>query len=278
MGIIAAIKIGYKTLLLQTLLAVFDEPGAFRNAQTQRNRRRRGCRGINYGGKATVLDAMNLLQTVWKSETRYATTEAIQRCWRKAGILPIAVQADINNDIGSESVPNFMKQISKEDCNELCDLLMRMVKVTSENEGNISEIPPALNESYVTDRASPLPAQEMTEMISNWLTIEDDEVIQLSQFEDAIEKLENGNINEEMNIADNDEDDCGKTNCSNQNVVWKNHFEVEETLTSVIDFLRSNQYPRQAREHIDQAIHKMRLHRVSKRTTDVSLHRFFASR
>ena len=61
MGIIAAMKVGYRTHMLSIILDIFDEPDGYNNAEAARARRPRGCKGIHYGGKLTVLDAMNLL-------------------------------------------------------------------------------------------------------------------------------------------------------------------------------------------------------------------------
>jgi hypothetical protein len=88
MGIIAAIKVGYRTHMLVQLLALFDEPDGFENAERARKRRRRDCKGLDVGGKATILDTMILLLKVWNDDSKYASPEAIKRCWRKADILP----------------------------------------------------------------------------------------------------------------------------------------------------------------------------------------------
>jgi len=88
MGIIAAIKVGYKTFLLRTLLDIFDDPGGFKRDEKARARQKRGFCGVDYGGKPTVLDAMNFLVAVWKDSKRYVSEDSIKRCWRKANILP----------------------------------------------------------------------------------------------------------------------------------------------------------------------------------------------
>jgi hypothetical protein len=72
MGIIAAIKVGYRTLMLCQLLALFDEPNGFKNAERARKQRRQGCKGLDVGGKATILDTMMLLLQVWGDDAKYA--------------------------------------------------------------------------------------------------------------------------------------------------------------------------------------------------------------
>jgi hypothetical protein len=80
MGMIATIKVGYKASLLRTLLKIFDEEGGFEKAAQQRRRQPPGCRGLAYGGKPTVLDAMEILNKIWDKDGKYATMDGIMRC------------------------------------------------------------------------------------------------------------------------------------------------------------------------------------------------------
>ena len=88
MGIIASLKVGYKTNMLRKLLAVFDIDGGFQQAALQRARTPKGCRGLAVGGKANILDAMTILQDIWEQDDKYASEDGIRHCWRKANILP----------------------------------------------------------------------------------------------------------------------------------------------------------------------------------------------
>ena len=65
MGIIASFKVGYKFRMLSMLLSIFDKEGGYKTARLQRARQKRGCKGLAYGGKPHVLDAMDLLHNVW---------------------------------------------------------------------------------------------------------------------------------------------------------------------------------------------------------------------
>ena len=104
MGMIASLKVGYKTTLLRTFLGVFDMEGGNQNAARQRVQAPRGCKGLIYGGKATVLDEMIILNDLWSTDKKYAEENVILRCWRKAGILLASWNADINNAVGSASL------------------------------------------------------------------------------------------------------------------------------------------------------------------------------
>ena len=88
MGMIASLKVGYKSNMLFRLLEIFDEEGGYEKAATRRRATKRGCRGLDVGGKATLLDAMNILNEIWNKDGKYAEKDSIQRSWRKANIYP----------------------------------------------------------------------------------------------------------------------------------------------------------------------------------------------
>ena len=124
MGMIAAaLKVGYKAMFLRYLLDIFDKEGGFKAAAASRALQRRGCRGLQHGGKPHILDCMVMLKDVWGGTSgRYVTNESIKRCWRKTDILPETWNLDINNDVGRESIPARQKLLSKEVSDELCDV------------------------------------------------------------------------------------------------------------------------------------------------------------
>jgi len=116
--------LGYKYFLLKKLLSIFDVEGGFvEDAARRRARQPPGCKGVNYGGKSTVLDAMLLVNQAWSNDEKYGRVEGIRRCWRKAGILPVEWDLEIDNDLGSATVSDDRKKLSKEDCDELCNMM-----------------------------------------------------------------------------------------------------------------------------------------------------------
>ena len=125
---IASLKVGYKTTFLRNLLSVFDMEGGYQNAARQRAQDPRGCKGLLYGGKATVLDAMIMLNDLWSSDKNYANENGILRCWRKDGILPAIWNAEINNAVGSASLAAKDKTVSTEDCYFMCSLMPALTR------------------------------------------------------------------------------------------------------------------------------------------------------
>ena len=73
MGMISSLKVGYKTLVLKQLLDLFDEEGGFELEGEIRKRGSAGCKGLYFGGKTTVLDAMKTLHVIWSNNVKYAT-------------------------------------------------------------------------------------------------------------------------------------------------------------------------------------------------------------
>ena len=65
MGMIASIKVGYKTTLLRNLLSMFDIEGGYHDTARQIAHTPRGCKGLIYGRKETVLDTMIILDDIW---------------------------------------------------------------------------------------------------------------------------------------------------------------------------------------------------------------------
>ena len=99
------------TNMLMQLLETFDKEGGYQEAARLRQSTKKGCRGLSLGGKATILDAMYILDGIWKKDARYAKVEGIRRCWRKADILPVAMETLINQEVGSISGQNSTKVI-----------------------------------------------------------------------------------------------------------------------------------------------------------------------
>ena len=175
MGMIASLKVGYKSKMLMGLLDVFDAEGGFERAAVERARQRPGCRGLAYGGKATLLDAMELLKEIWDGDRRYAHSAGILRCWRKANILPIGWETDIEMLVGRASVPEKVKQISAEDNAELCGLFKRCWGKFQETieDGDGSH---GLAKSFADDPV-PLSRAELEEMATAWVFVEEDPLV-----------------------------------------------------------------------------------------------------
>jgi hypothetical protein len=72
MGVLSAIRVGYKHTLLASVLKLFDVEGGYELAAQQRKHQSKGCKGLNFGTKPHILDAMNILKDIWEQDTRYS--------------------------------------------------------------------------------------------------------------------------------------------------------------------------------------------------------------
>jgi len=202
MGMIAALKVGYKGALLRAYLDLFDIDGGYEDAKRRRALRKPGCKGLDVGGKATILDAMRIIHSIWSSDSKYAQEDGIQRCWRKAGILPLSWESDINNNVGQASLTAGETQISSELCLELCNLMGELVLKKRQRRGglNCNDEAVGLQDSFVHEDVSPRDGvasslddatiADVQAMAMNWWNIEENEDIIELVLEEAIEEID----------------------------------------------------------------------------------------
>jgi hypothetical protein len=197
MGMIASLKVGYKTFMLNELLDLFDQEGGFELAAERRQKQKKGCKGLRFGGKATVMDAIQLLHGIWSRNDKYAKVDGIKRCWRKADILPPSWNQQINNEVGSASLSDRDKKISDEDCNVLCNL-MKEIQLKSANSIDTVKIALSLHASFAVDPdAFSLGDDDWRDMATNWIDIEEDEDMIEAEIEEVMEGLDESNKEEE---------------------------------------------------------------------------------
>ena len=179
MGIIAGIKVGYKAAMLTQLLHHFDKSEAERQSL-------QGEKGLVAGQKATVLDAMKILLHIWNNNNKYVSEESIQRCWRKANILPASWEADINNAVGRASVPEKAKRISDDECNQLCDLVTKLTLKAHTTGVKTNTTASALHDS-VMEESNLIATDDLHEAVAAWMDVDNKENINNMAIDEAIE-------------------------------------------------------------------------------------------
>jgi hypothetical protein len=270
-GIIACLKVGYKASMLKSLLAICDDESLYQEALAAGTRARRGCKGLAYCSKAHLLDAMELMLPIWNSDSKYAKTESIQRCWRKAGLLTATEEADLENDIGRSTVPAKAKRISDVDSDELCALFSALQTKTS----SFSEMPPALRGSLLCEKRCS--DQELSEICATWATVEEEKDIINDDVEEAMEELEllmNDSLLPSFDNFDPDEYNDGAPD-STMDCEYK--YTWNECLAScdvIKQFLEQKQMASELLA-FDSFQHKLRLKRISTVTSQLSIKSFF---
>jgi hypothetical protein len=114
MGMIASLKVGSKMRMQEKLLAIFDEEGGYEAAGEARKTHKAGCKGLDYGGKAHILVALTISFELWNKDDTYAKEGSKMRCWRKACILLVSWDCDINNAVSGASVSAKDKALDEE--------------------------------------------------------------------------------------------------------------------------------------------------------------------
>ena len=231
MGLIAALKVGYKSKMLEVLLGIFDEVGGFEEATRVRRQQRRGCKGIDCGGKAHVLDAMQILHGIWSEDGKYATNDSIQRCWRKAAILPVSWDIEINQDVGSVSMTAKDKMISKADCDYLCALMGKLSTNVRESNIDTGTLAYGLSDSILETEEEFPTGGELFEIMVEWIDAEDHEEVVEDDVEEALEELERVAEPEDKHDEDDDNDEDEETPVS--------YFQVMSSMNDARRFGRS---------------------------------------
>jgi DDE superfamily endonuclease/Tc5 transposase DNA-binding domain len=180
-GMIAKLKLGYKSLMLKKLLHILDDEETYNATLQAAKHQRKGCKGLAYGMKPHVLDCMVLLKEVWDSD-KYASTESLLRCWRKSNCLPLMEQTALNEEIGrSDRLTQQFYALRKEEIDDLCSTFQSLQMKVKE----LSTVPPIVPDSLLEETMS---TEALAEGLEYWITVEDDALVQNVEIEEAIEK------------------------------------------------------------------------------------------
>jgi hypothetical protein len=217
---------------------------------------------------------------VWGDDTKYATPEAIKRCWRKADILPATWNADINNDVGFATMPDKHKTISKEDCAVICDILskLKIVSCHAQSMNDSATNAPALVDSLVNDHGNTLSPDEQEAIICNWMEIEDDPFVQEAEVEEAIIQLELEltevqAVMEQVGVeSDSDEDEDDTV------INIRNNLEAEAMLGDIVSYCKRQKFRSDMIHDLEKAAKKIRNAHIESRancTTVSTITNFF---
>lgn len=279
MGMIASLKVGYKTLMLNHLLDIFDEQGGYELAAERRKRQRPGCKGLAYGGKATVLDAMKIIHSMWDVDGKYARVDGIKRCWRKADILPASWNADLNNEVGSLSMRESDKKISDEECKTLCNL-MKQIQIKAQNtylDTSSYGAGRGFENSFVTDPdAYTLSAANWNDMATNWIDIEDDEDIMNEEIDEVLENLERAE-QEQVDENDDDKDEEDDEETEDDEPVKVRKTEALKAIDLLKRYCREQEMGPDLHGQIQRVENQMMNHRFEKSTAQRSLISYFGT-
>jgi hypothetical protein len=188
-GIIAILKICYRSAILSALLDIYDDPVLAAAVPANIKAAGLGKAGLADGVKPHVLDAIELCIKIWEEKL---DSDALQRCWRKADCLPAPSQATLEQ-AGSSFRPS--SPVDKTVLDELCTAMIRAVKIAD----TLQEIPKALAGSFVEEAArqrrstnmeEPVGFEELKTMAKNWSGVEDMAEVKNAEIEEALEDID----------------------------------------------------------------------------------------
>ena len=87
MGMIFCIKVGYKIIMLNITLVLFDEDEGYELAAERRKKQTRVRKCLLFGEKPTLIYAMEILDDICKFYNNHAKLDGIKSFWRKENIL-----------------------------------------------------------------------------------------------------------------------------------------------------------------------------------------------
>jgi hypothetical protein len=176
MGIIAVLKVAYKSQLLKLLLQVCDNAQLFKERQLISVPH--GCRGVFYGHPPHILDAMQILQRIWSGDlaNRYQWEQTIGRCWRKAHILPLLMQDVLNRDYGSRGEKHSFVHSSVEELVSAFQQFNEQVHTLQHTLQDSSiALPPEFSECLVeNDTLEEISLDELKEALFDDCQVEED--------------------------------------------------------------------------------------------------------
>ena len=231
-------------------------------------------RGLSVGGKATVLDAMTILNDLWNQDGKYARPEGMRRCWRKAAILPEYMDNAINQELGSNSIPQKAKVLSKEDSDELCDLMTKLQVKVKETGVDTNTDAYALQGSFAAD-VDAYSGIDFAAMAESWIDIEDEPEIMDAILDEEIENIESAQNKDqnELAVEDDDEPEAEEMEIDDADILT--FAEAEEALRRLSLSAESLGVPLAQSVHLDRFARAMRTARASKPKRDRTLHAFF---
>ena len=207
MVIIAALTVGCEVMHLRNWLSVFDKEGGFEAKTDSREQQRRGYKGLKYGGKPHILDCMAMLKDAWGGTSgRCAASEGLKCFWGEADVLAETLKVNTNKDVGRASILAKKSVLSKEDSDELCDL-MSSIKFRA-NVSSVDLSSSTVNtfkDSFVSD--GDLSRDDMENVAEVWVDIENDEDIVNAVIDDKMQEIDEVNVSKPGNYHHNDDEE-----------------------------------------------------------------------
>ena len=247
----------------------------YEHAAKIRKNQRNGCKGIDFGGKPHILDAMEMVSAIWNAEDgRYITQEGIKRCWRKSNILPAIWNIDINNEVGR----SMEEKIRKEECDQLCNMMKMLKFRTTEEKINTMHTAPVLDGSFVND--GNFTEDEWIDMVDTWIDVEEDPMVMDSIIDDEMMKFDSSDSTAGVTEDTDDDDSAGENGAlvhddedDDTNII--SHIDVTNAFDTIRNYIKKNDLPPEILLNMDRLQRKLQQARALSTKLSPSILAFF---
>ena len=151
-GIIAALKINYRSKLLERLVLNADK---FSQLQLLAQQLPAGCAGLDYVCPAHIADAMTILKQVWDD----MSTTVIAGCWHHSHCLPVL------NEVEVTEMRNYHKTLKTDVVMSMCSLLSNLNLKDSSVHEMLATMGLDVHRNELKDMAS--------KVLDKWLDVEE---------------------------------------------------------------------------------------------------------
>ena len=182
---------------------------------------------------------------------------------------------DINNEVGHASTLEWKKVVSKETCNELCNL-MNSIKLRA-NESSIdttTAVGNVFRDTFVTD--GDISNDDLHDMAEAWIDIEDNEDM-INEIVDDELILVDAIVNDE-NLDDADKEEEEEVLLETSTVRETAHKDVLGAFATIESYLAENKLPKEHQLSISKVRYGVQTHRIHKPKKSPTIRHFFDTR
>lgn len=213
-----------------------------------------------------MLDATEILHSLWEGDKKYARVSSVLKCWKKSGLLEGLNIVMDNIEINDEDVDNdFSDGISN-----ILDA-MKKIQVVAKNDVSQTSSTPLDNTFAYESFDNTLEMKQMTE---NWVNVESDKDIQNFEIDQKIEKVfsltTNGSIaSYESDINSLSSEDLEK-NQENVMITGDNNVitldEADDYFHKITQFAEKNKVPDDMIQKLHSIHRDIRKHSLMQKT------------
>jgi hypothetical protein len=185
-GLTWSLKCGYKFAMLRELVSLAEDTPRYEAAFKAGRAKPIALRGLHYGFKAHILDAMLILDEVWRS----ASKDNVIQSWRLADFLPDAMTVGNADGDGAAERPlnRGAPKLSMELCGVFCDMMRTL---SAKAAAAPAMLMPALKGSLCAEPSfRDVSDADLAEAMETWMALEDHPAMRHADLENALTAMD----------------------------------------------------------------------------------------